>query len=97
MNSISIQSGESSINYRLNFQVGDRVKIVSKPIYGGIGRINDIGVITRIRVRYKDTPNEYNQYKVYIDGKKNSHMYTIDDLYHTYSICLVDKSYEETP
>jgi hypothetical protein len=73
----------------MNFQIGDRVKILSNPVYGGIGNINDIGVITRIRNRYKNTPNEYNQYKVHIDGKQNSHLHTIDDLYHSYSICLV--------
>ena len=80
-----------------NFKIGERVKIINVSTYGGVGIINDTGVITRIRERYKNTPNEYTQYKVYIEGKQNSSINSIDDLYEHFSIQLINNADAELP
>ena len=80
-----------------NFKIGERVKIINASTYGGVGTINDTGVITRIRERYKNTPNEYIQYKVYIEEKQNSSINSLDDLYEHYSIQLINNADAELP
>ena len=79
------------------FQVNDWVKIIGPPIYGGVGCKNDIGIIVRIRERYKNTPNEYNQYKVDIKEKQNSNINSIDDMYEIYSIIRIENTNAEIP
>jgi len=77
------------------FKLGERVKITSLPVYGGVGSPNDIGTIIRIRERYKNTPNSYNQYKVHIEGKHNSNIGTIDDLYNSFSLISLNEDISE--
>jgi hypothetical protein len=79
------------------FKIGQRVKIINASTYGGVGIINDTGVITRIRERYKNTPNEYIQYKVYFEEKQNSSINSLDDLYENYSIQLINNADAELP
>jgi hypothetical protein len=79
------------------FKIGQRVKIINASTYGGVGIINDTGVITRIRERYKNTSNEYIQYKVYFEEKQNSSINSLDDLYEHYSIQLINNADAELP
>ena len=63
------------------YKLGDKVKIKGLPAYGNsILPENSVGVIIKIRHRYADSPCEYFQYKVSIDGYDNG-----DDLTNLYT------------
>ena len=76
------------------FQIGQRVRIIHPSTYGGVGVKGDIGIVVRIRERYRQTPNEYVQYRVFIENKYNSGMCTSDDMYESYAIISLDNSSE---
>lgn len=67
------------------YQLNDKVKIKGNPDYGNkILPEDSIGKIIKIRHRYVNTPNEYFQYKIHIDGFLDgddlTNLYTIDNL-----------------
>ena len=74
----------------MTFHIGDRVKILFGPVYKGIGKPDDIGIIIGIRNRYSNLPQAYNQYKVFFEGKsKNKKFENFDDMYTELDLQIV--------
>jgi hypothetical protein len=63
------------------YNLDDKVLITGKPAYGEQTiPENSIGIIIKIRHRYANTPNEYFQYKVHVEGYEDG-----DDLTNLYT------------
>lgn len=76
-------------------QIGDRVIINSgNVIYGKeefspLEFINKTGTIVKIRQRYQNTPNEYSQYQIHIDGYNTPIKDSLDFLFNNYDIIKI--------
>jgi hypothetical protein len=65
----------------MKYELNNKVIIKGNPVYGDkILPENSIGEIIKIRHRYANTPNEYFQYKIHVDGFPDG-----DDLTNLYT------------
>lgn len=84
------------INIKISheFQIGDIIQTIGFATYDNTVSIGTIGEIIHIRHRYRNTPNEYFQYRVKFDDYPEMVNYQLNNLFKTNKILKInDKIY----
>ena len=72
------------------FQIGDIIQTIGFATYDNIVPIGTIGEIIHIRHRYRNTPNEYFQYRVRFDDYPEMVNHQLNNLFKTNKILKIN-------